>query len=139
VDRLARRFQQARRALASLYEVLKCERTEIVRDAAIKRFEYTFETAWKAAQVFLHDRHGMEVASPKAVFRAVGKTGYLTELQVVQALAMVDDRNLTVHTYNENVAEQIYLHLPGWADLIEHLLNGIEQSPQHTLPLEGDQ
>ena len=35
---------------------------------------------------------------------------------------MVDDRNLTVHTYNEAVAEGIYQNLHRYADLLAHWL-----------------
>jgi len=29
------------------------------------RFAYTFEAAWKAAQLYLYEREGVEVGSPK--------------------------------------------------------------------------
>ena len=41
------------RALQRFREVLAEPETTVVRDAAIKRFEFTFELGWKAAQRFL--------------------------------------------------------------------------------------
>jgi hypothetical protein len=38
------------------------------------------------------------------------------------ALDMARDRSLTVHTYNEEWANQIYSHLAAHADLMEHWL-----------------
>ncbi|MBI4229498.1 MAG: hypothetical protein HY608_01555 [Planctomycetes bacterium] len=42
----------------------------------------------------------------------------LTDRQAAEALAMADDRNLTVHTYNEAVADAIASRLPGHANLL---------------------
>jgi hypothetical protein len=60
----------ARQALGTLAEALAMEKTRIVRDASIQRFEYTFEAVWKAAQSFVKQHEGVEAASPKAVVRA---------------------------------------------------------------------
>jgi hypothetical protein len=49
LDELTRRLNLARRAVRTLDEVLKHEKTDIVRDAAIQRFEYSYETAWLGA------------------------------------------------------------------------------------------
>ena len=53
MERLTQRFQVARKALDTLNALMYEERTDLVRDAAIQRFEYTFEAVWKAAQRFL--------------------------------------------------------------------------------------
>ena len=86
--------------------------SKIVRDAAIQRFEYTFEAVWKAAQRHLEIVEGVEAGSPKGVFRACLEAGILTASQTQQALGMTDDRNLTAHTYNEQVAVRIYNRIP---------------------------
>lgn len=39
---------------------------------------------------------------------------------------MVDDRNLTVHTYNDAVAERIYRNLRRYADLLAHWLGAMQ-------------
>ena len=38
---------------------------------------------------------------------------------------MADDRNLTVHTYDEALAEEIFKRLPGHADLMDRWLSGM--------------
>jgi hypothetical protein len=53
LERLEERVAMARQALGTLAEVLAMEKTRIVRDASIQRFEYTFEAMWKAAQSFV--------------------------------------------------------------------------------------
>ncbi|WP_232796655.1 nucleotidyltransferase substrate binding protein [Kyrpidia spormannii] len=60
MERLRNRLKTALRALNSLETVLsEPGDSPIVRDAAIQRFEYTFEAAWKAAQLFLAVVEGM--------------------------------------------------------------------------------
>jgi nucleotidyltransferase substrate binding protein (TIGR01987 family) len=128
MDSLARRLQLARKALSSLRAVLRLPGDEVVRDSAIKRFEYTFETVWKAGQAYVLQNENVDAASPKAVFRAAGPAGLFTEEQVSQAVGLANDRNLTVHMYKESLAAEIYARLPAHADLLEHLLEGMERS-----------
>lgn len=114
MDRLKQRIEVARRALATLDELASQETGKIVRDASIQRFEYSFEAVWKAAQAVLLDRFGMQASSPKPVIRASFENGLLTEEETRLALAMVDHRNLTSHTYNEALADEIHAALPAY-------------------------
>ncbi|MGH9578362.1 MAG: HI0074 family nucleotidyltransferase substrate-binding subunit [Terriglobales bacterium] len=118
MDRLKLRLDLARRALRSFRDIMRKSKTDIVRDAAIKRFEYTFEAMWKAAQLYLSEKEGLQLASPKSVIRACGQTGILAPDQVRVALTMADDRNLTVHTYNEPVADVLYGRLAAYGELL---------------------
>lgn len=112
MERLKERLDIARRALTSLKELAILEQpSQIERDAAIQRFEYTCEALWKAAQRYLSVIEGLNIGSPKGCIRACRELGLLTDEQAVLGLEMVDDRNLTVHTYNEAVAEGIYHNL----------------------------
>jgi len=52
------------------------------------------------------------VVAPKSCFREAGSVGLLSEEETVQAFEMIDDRNLTSHTYHEEIAEEIYKKLP---------------------------
>ena len=109
MDRLTERLDVALRALSTFDELAgKASPSKIERDAAIQRFEYTFEATWKAAQLYLREAAGIEVASPKAVARSCWQVGILTDEDGHAALDMVDDRIMTVHTYNERVAASIY-------------------------------
>ena len=44
------------------------------------------------------------------------------------ALAMVDDRNLTVHTYNEALARAIFARLAGHAEALGGWLDALEKT-----------
>ena len=47
--------------------------------------------------------------------------------EAVIGLEMIDDRNLTVPTYNEAVAEDIYSNLSAYAELFSTWLAAMEQ------------
>ena len=124
MERLRQRLEVASSALASLKELLTQPPASLVeRDAAIQRFEYTVEAIWKAAQRYLDIREGLNAGSPKAAARMCREVGLLDDEQATQALEMMDDRNLTVHTYNEQLAQQIYRNLPGYVALMERWLD----------------
>lgn len=99
--------------------------TPVERDAAIQRFEFTVEAAWKAAQAFLTRAHGLTPASPKAVVRACLQIGVLRVDDAREALQMIDDRNLTAHTYNEALAAVIFSRLASYAPLLRRWLTGM--------------
>jgi len=122
---VSQRIETAARALATLDELAAEPAGKIVRDAMIQRFEYSFEATWKAAQAVLREHFGIELASPKTVIRACFENGLLTEDETRAALAMVDHRNLTAHTYNEALAEEIYAAIPGYRRLLRSWIEGI--------------
>jgi nucleotidyltransferase substrate binding protein (TIGR01987 family) len=124
MERLKQKVDSAKRALRTLQELVDSQNLTIIeRDAAIQRFEYTFEAAWKAGKAFLREIEGLEIGSPKGVIRGFLQVGLFTEEQTALALAMVDDRNLTSHTYNEGLAEQICDQLGNYAELMADWLS----------------
>jgi nucleotidyltransferase substrate binding protein (TIGR01987 family) len=126
VDELSRRLALARRALGTLREVLSVPKTAITRDAAIQRFEYSFETTWKAAQRHLRDAEGLDPGSPASVVRETHAVGLLDEAAARLGLEIVRDRNLTVHTYNERLADEIHSRLPSYLKMMESWIAAIE-------------
>ena len=125
MDRLRERLESARRALASLEELATLTPpSKVERDAAIQRFEYTCEAMWKAIQLGLRQEEGLSAASPKAITRAARQAKLLDDDATRLALAMVDDRNQTVHTYNEAVADAIYTRLASYVPLLRAWLVG---------------
>ena len=128
MDRLQERLSLAGKALETLKLRPKSEDgSDVVRDASIQRFEYTFEALWKATQLYLREEEGLTVGSPKRVVRASFQVDLLNEDQTRLALEMVDDRNLTVHTYNETLAEAIYSRIPGYIALMERWLDAMKE------------
>jgi len=108
-----------------LEESLSLEKTDIVRDSAIKRFELCFDLAWKSIK-FYAKKEGIECYSPRECI----KTGF--QLRLIDYdenwLMMIDDRNLTAHVYREEYAEQVYGRLFVYLELFKRLLSRIESS-----------
>jgi nucleotidyltransferase substrate binding protein (TIGR01987 family) len=125
--RLQERVALAEKALATLEEVMTIMTpTAIERDAAIQRFEYTFEAVWKAAKQMLLDIEGIDAGSPKSVIRACREIGLFDDSTAVLALEMADDRNLTVHTYDEALAANIFNRLKQHVVLLREWVTEIE-------------
>jgi nucleotidyltransferase substrate binding protein (TIGR01987 family) len=116
---------QFAKALGRLREAMTLPKDPIVQDACIQRFEFTFETAWKAIQ---EDAllEGVECTSPRDCFRVGFRLGILGEDEP-RWLSMVEDRNRTSHTYDEAVAAEIYDSLSAYLTLLSVLRVKLEQ------------
>lgn len=115
-------FNSYRNALERFKEVMNEPETALVRDAAIKRFEFTFELAWKVVQKFLSSE-GITCRSPKGCFKEAFKFGVADDNP--QWVIMIEDRNMTVHTYNEAIAKELYDRLKNYIPLFEGLIKKI--------------
>ena len=126
MGRLTERIATAQRAVATLNELAgKATLTAVERDALLQRFEYSVEAVWKAAQLYLREAEGLDVGSPKAAARASLQTQLLDEAQSRAALLMIEDRNLTVHTYEETLAQQIAGRVPAHAGLLSAWIEAV--------------
>lgn len=128
METMNRKLDIAHQALTRLREVLARPADDVVRDSAILPFTLATETVWKAARSVIADQMGAErlnSASPKAMVRESQIAGFLTEEQTELALAMMNDRNLTVHTYDEEKAEELFSRLPAHAALIESWISAM--------------
>jgi nucleotidyltransferase substrate binding protein (TIGR01987 family) len=119
------KYESAVKALMTLEEALNTDFSIFIQDASIQRFEYTTEAVWKCLQSYLKEYEGILCASPKACFREAKKVKLMDDDATNLALEMIDDRNLTSHTYHEEVAEMLYKHLPKYALLMKNILSKI--------------
>ena len=106
---MERRFELALRdfesALSRLHEALALDETEIVRDALIKRFEFAFETSWKAMQRWLAARGVQVDAEAFAVLRRAFANSLVTDEGLWNDMRKY--RKLTSHTYREKLAVEV--------------------------------
>ena len=116
-ESVAVQFEQA---LKRMDEALRMPKTDIVRDSAIQRFEFALDLAWKAVKAFLEEKEGIRCASPKECFRDAYRYGLIEYSD--DWLQFVDMRNETVHTYNQDLAEKIFLELPSVSKRMTDLL-----------------
>ncbi len=79
-------------------------------DATIQRFEFCFELAWKLMKAVLQ-YDGIEANSPRSCIRESWKQGLIPNAQ--EWLEMMEKRNLSSHTYDENAAREIYREVKG--------------------------
>lgn len=94
------------RATGQLHEFLTIEKPrKIERAGIIQAFEFCFELFWKTFQK-VAAQDGLTVGSPKQSIKAAFSMGLIAD-EVVW-LQMINDRKLTVHTYNENLSVEIY-------------------------------
>ena len=114
MEKLRQKLNVSARALVTLDEAMALDLAAAdKRDIAIMRFIYTFEALWRSLQRYLAIVEGVDTGTPKASLRGARDAGLLSDEQTEAALAMVDDRNRTVHIYNEKLAKEIFGRLPG--------------------------
>ena len=127
-EQAAARIKRACQALSTLEELLALSSPSAVeRDAAIQRFEYSFETFWKAARKYLMEIEGIECGSPKQVMRGLNQAGIINNTETILALEMVDDRNKTVHTYDEGLANEVFNRIKNYGPLMRIVLSRMEE------------
>lgn len=97
---------------------------DLMRDGLIQRFEFTFELAWKTLQAVFEDEGLIGLNSPKRILREAFATEVIGNEELW--LSMLDDRNATVHIYNEMTAVRICQdikgkYVPAFAELVERI------------------
>lgn len=127
-----------RRAIAALEEGLSIFQREqsgladptlqlLLRDAAIQRFEFTFETAWKTLKRYLQE-YGLEQvdrATNRQIFRMGYEQGLLRDAEAW--LLYLRQRNLTSHVYDQSVAEAIFRTIPEFLEDARWMLARLEE------------
>lgn len=79
--------------------------------------------------------YGIVCNSPKSCFREAFSVGLLTEDETISFIQMTDDRNLTSHTYDEEVAEALYRKIKNHFELMKSLLARINKSLEEQIRL----
>jgi nucleotidyltransferase substrate binding protein (TIGR01987 family) len=105
IQRLNERIAEFLKGVHQLERALAQPCDEFVRDSVIQRFEFCYELAWKMLKLKL-EFEGITASTPRQV------------LQESLQAALIDDgnawseiqryRNLTSHTYDEPLANQVY-------------------------------
>jgi len=117
-------FDSFEKSVQRFEEILKEEKSIKNRDSAIKRFEFTIELAWKCAQKFLREQE-IVCRSPKECLKEAFKFGLVEDdPRWIEAL---EDRNLTVHTYDESTADDVYSRLPNYLEIFNFLKDKLKE------------
>ena len=112
MSRLEERFEAFSTALTRLKEAIdmyKDDKNAVLLDGTIQRFEFTVELAWKTIKEYLEYEKFGEFNSPRSAIKEAYKINLIEDGE--KWLDMLDDRNLTSHTYDENTAKEIYRNI----------------------------
>lgn len=105
-------FSNALKRLLSAIERKKALQEEgfedLYLDVIVKRFEFTYEMAWKSLKRYL-EYLGLEATSPRAVFKEAYAQGLIQDQDVW--LDMIEQRNLSSDVYDEFQIKVILEHI----------------------------
>lgn len=104
-ERFIEQREQFEQALARLHEALLENETALVRDALIQGFEFTFEMAWRCLHRYLSDKGERIALQAWAVLPVAFQSQLIDDAQIWDQLR--ECRNLTSHTYKEDMAVQV--------------------------------
>lgn len=94
-------LQELQNAVNRLEDSLNQPKDEYIRDSVILRFEFCIELAWKSSKRIM----GTATTAPKDVVREMAQSEYISDVDLW--LKSIDMRNLSSHTYKEDLAEQV--------------------------------
>ncbi len=111
--RWSQRFNHFKNAYAQLREALELMDTRplsnLEKQGTIQAFEFTYELAWNVLRDYLVWQGAETISGSRDAIRESFKRELISDGHAW--LAMLQDRNRTVHTYNEETANQILDHL----------------------------
>lgn len=119
ITKLQAQYADLTKALTKLKEALAQPETEISRDATIQRFEFTFEMSWKVMHS-IAKTNKPKLYGVKAIIREAAALSLIDNPELW--LKFLEDRNLTVHTYKEELAKEVYSRIKKFPSLIAQLL-----------------
>ncbi len=92
-------------AILRLNDALNQPYNEFLRDSVIQRFEFTYEAAWKCAKLWLATKD-IDVRNAKDTLKEALTQGLIVDGNGWSELHRM--RNLTSHTYDKKLAEDVY-------------------------------
>lgn len=79
---------------------------ELEKEGIIQRFEFTHELAWNVMRDYFIYQGYTNITGSRDAFREAFKIGLIENGEVW--MDMIKSRNLTSHTYEEEIANEIY-------------------------------
>ena len=123
------------RALERLDEAVAAAPSPLQSDAVLQRFGFTFELCWKAVRIHLSEYEGIEVSSPRGTFKEAFRQKLIEGSEEQWFVQMLEDRNRSTHTYDEQEALEIFKRVSGHhAPLLRTLLSRLMTRGDSTPP-----
>lgn len=124
VEKCQTLFADLQKATLRLKEALDQPPTVFNQDSSIQRFEFTFEMAWKLMKS-ITTIDGLKAASPRQAIRQAATIGMIDNPKTW--FDFLKKRNLTVHTYEEKIAQEVYQSAKKFVPYVEELLKNTQQ------------
>ncbi|MDR0911540.1 MAG: nucleotidyltransferase substrate binding protein [Methanobrevibacter sp.] len=100
---------------------------EGARASVIQHFEYTYELSWKMMKKFIKMDEGKEDSlTMKGFYRHAGEKGLIDDFN--KWMEFHKARNKTSHTYDEDVAEEVYDFAKKFPNYVEKLILVLEKA-----------
>jgi len=101
---------------------------EQLRSATIHSFEYNFECLWKLLKMYIEEVHRVPVkpATPNKTFRVSNDLEIVSNKELEILFDSTEDRNLTTHTYIEEVAKKINKRIPEYYETMKAIVSRLE-------------
>ena len=132
--RWQQRFSNYCKALAQLEAFLDPPGlNEREQQGLIKAFEYTFELAWNTLRDLLRSQGAASLLGSRDTLREAFRLGLIRDGEAW--MLMIQDRNLTSHTYNRATADAIAENiLERYLPCYQELREALRQRQQQELP-----
>jgi len=107
--RWKQRFSNFQKAFIQLREAVelsnKRELTDLEKQGVIQSFEYTYELSWNMIRDYLIYKGIIDIVGSRDAIKLAYKYGILKNGEIW--IEMINSRNLTTHTYNNKIVDQI--------------------------------
>ncbi len=126
VQRLEHFSQALKKLTAAVHLAEQRPLSDLEKQGLIQGFEYTHELAWNTMRDFLREKGVQNLYGSKDSTREAFKQGLISAGETW--MEMIRDRNLTSHTYNEEIADKINNAITGsYAVLFTAFLETMEK------------
>lgn len=123
MTKLESQYEDLTKALVRLKEASLLPSDNLInQDATIQRFEFTFELCWKIMQTIVNENK-KNVYGPKNVIREAAQLELIND--PTMWFEFLKKRNLTVHTYEEKIAQEVYQTAKKFVPYVEELLKKV--------------
>lgn len=124
-DQITLAFTQCQNALEALTLIVNKQSGDdrAYIDATIQRFEFTIELFWKLLKKILQNK-GVSVVYPKDVIQKAYAGGLIGHEELW--IAMIYDKNMSSHTYNQDIADEIYLRIKTYVPVLVKQLDELK-------------
>lgn len=130
MERLNERSADFLKASQRLSEACAQPLDSFIRDSVIQRFEFCWELAWKTLKLRL-EMLGIVALNPRDVFKEALVAGLIHDGNTWSEAQRM--RNLSSHTYDEKLADQVYGFVKNRGDLLfQELANEVRQETSGT-------